>query len=175
MANRWAVDLSLWLGSMTPRASGAAAIPLAGFELSGRWRIREPIELGFSLFGGGSGDPNNNDMNTVAVGGFMVDARWRFLYDRPWNIAAVAGLGVMSAAAKAGATDTDKQGRGALRVGAAVERRFEHWAIEADFRIFAIQKNDSVTLLDQPTQRTYDAARYGCTGAYLTIGGSYYF
>jgi len=175
MANRWAVNLSLWFGSMTPRADGAEAIPLAGLELSGRWRIREPIELAFSLFGGGSGDPNMNDMNTVNIGGFMVDARWRFLYDRPWNIAAIAGIGVMSASAKSGATDTDKQGRGSLRVGAAVERRFEHWAIEADFRIFALQKNDSVVLLDQPTPRTYAAARYGLTGAYLVFGGSYYF
>lgn len=175
MANRWAVNLSLWFGSMTPRTSGAGSIPLAGLELSGRFRIREPIELAFSLFGGGSGDPNNNDMNTVSVGGFMIDARWRFMYDRPWNVAAVAGIGVMSAAAKAGATDEDKAGRGSLRVGVAVEHRWEHWAIEGDFRIFAIQKNDSVTLLDQPSQRTYLAQRYGLTGVYLVLGGSYYF
>jgi hypothetical protein len=175
MANRWAVNLSLWFGSMTPRVSGSNGVPLAGFELAVRWRIREPIELALALQAGGGADPNNNDMNSVTFGGLFIDARWRFMADQRWNVAALAGLGTVSMTAKAGGTDTEKQGRGALRVGAAVERRFDNWAIEADFRILAVTKNDAVTTVDMPSVRTYQVSRYGATGANLTIGASYYF
>jgi len=171
----WSVHLALWFGSVTPRVSGAENIPLAGLDIEGRYRLREPIELALSIHAGGGADPNGNDANSVSFGGLFVDARWRFMYDRPWNIAATAGLGIVAAAAKEMATDDEKQGRGALRVGAALEHRWTHWAIELDFRLMAVLKNDSVTTIDVPTQRTYNAARYGLTGANLAIGGSYYF
>jgi hypothetical protein len=169
MDDRWAVDLSLWFGSATARVSGADSVGLAGLELSGRWRIREPIELALSLQAGGG------DNNTVSAGGLWVDARWRFAAQERWNWIALAGLGAMSITAKEGASDTEKLGRGALRVGGGVERRFAHWALEADFRIAAITKNDQVTTIDLPTQRTYQLSRYGVMSAYFTVGGTYYF
>lgn len=175
MASRWAVNLSLWFGGFTPRVDGSTSIPLAGLELSGRFRIAEPIELALSLQAGGGQDPNNNDMNSASVGGIFIDARWRFLYDRPWNVAAIVGIGSMSATAKSGATDEEKQARGALRVGVAVEHRWTHWAIEGVFRIEALRNNDAVTTVDLPSRRTYQLSRYGSTGANLVFGGSYYF
>ena len=175
MGHRWSVHAALWFGSVTPRVSGADKIALAGLDLEGRYRLIEPIELALSLHAGGGADPNGNDANSVSFGGFFVDARWRFMYDRPWNIAALAGLGFISASAQSMATDTEKQARGALRVGAALERRWTHWAIEADFRLMAVLKNDSVSTIDLPTQRTYQVSRYGLTGANLAFGGSYYF
>jgi hypothetical protein len=167
MADRWAVDLSLWLGSANPRVDNAKEAAVGGLELSGRFRIRSDIEVALDLQAGGG----NND--TVAMAGLWADFRYRFLSERPWNWIGVVGVGVMSASGK-DASDDDKKGRGAFRIGTGVERRFGSFALEADLRFYMMGQQPNVVVVSPPTAAN-QLAHYNVTGGTLVIGASYYF
>jgi len=136
-------------------------------ELAGRFRIVRSFEIGLSLWGGGA------TKGALGTGGLFIDGRYRFLADRPWNVFASLSLGAASVADK-GASEREKAGRGALRLGVGVERRFGAFAIEAHLRILGISENDKFMPIDLPTPSDAMAADKLAGGA-LTIGGTYYF
>ena len=80
--------------------------------------IRPAIEVALAFEGAGN--------QGISTAGFFAEFRYRFMAERPWTPFALAGLGVQSAADKTG-TDTEKKGRGALRIGGGIERRFGAW------------------------------------------------
>ena len=166
MADRWAVGLAIGSLGLTPQTSGAATTSFGMLELGGRWRVLPAIEIGLSLFGGGS-DPN------LSASGLFADFRYRFRADRPWNVFALAGIGVVSAGDKDGTSD-EKAGRGALRAGVGVERRFAHLALEAELRLVAVAKHDGLPMSDIEST-SYNLERYGLRGGSLTFGANYYF
>jgi hypothetical protein len=167
MANRWAVALDLGSIGLTPKTSGADTTSFGMLELSGRFRIRPAIEVGLMVFGGGSA-------GNLSTSGLFADFRYRFLADRPWNVYALAGFGVVSAADKMDSS-TETKGRGAVRIGGGVERRFEHFALQAELRFVAVAQNRDVEATDSVTTQAYLLERYGLGGGSLSIGASYYF
>jgi hypothetical protein len=167
MDRRWAIAFALGLESVTPHHDTAQNASLGVLQLSGRVRVRPDIELALTLGAGGG----END--TLTTGGLYFDFRYRFMAEQPWNVLALAGFGVATVAGK-NAPDADHKGRGSLRIGAGIERRFDTWALEADLKLFGIGENSSVAPVYPETQ-PYQVARYGLSGAVFDIGASFYF
>jgi len=163
MTRRWAIDLSLGGQSLTAKHTGAQAVGFGGLELAARFRIRPAIEVALAFEGAGN--------QGISTAGFFAEFRYRFLAERPWTPFALAGLGVVSAADKTG-TDTEKKGRGALRIGGGIERRFGAWGLEATLRLVGIGENKAVM---DVTTRGQELARYSASGAELVVGGTFYF
>ena len=163
MTRRWGIDLSLGGQSLTAKHAGAQAVGFGGLELAARFRIRPAIEVALAFEGAGN--------QGISTAGFFAEFRYRFMAERPWTPFALAGLGVQSAADKTG-TDTEKKGRGALRIGGGIERRFGAWGIEATLRLVGIGENKQVM---DVTTRGQELARYSASGAELVVGGTFYF
>jgi hypothetical protein len=165
MARRWAVALSLGSLGLTPDRQGADTVTFGVLELAGRFRIAPAIELGVSFTGGGAME------GELETGGLFVDARYRFLANRPWNVFALLSLGVVSVALD-DAPDDAKRGRGALRLGFGVERRFRALALQAELRLVGVGENADY-MVEEPTPAA-EVSRAKLNGGSLTIGGVYY-
>jgi hypothetical protein len=166
MDRRWSLSLSFGTLGLAPDRDEAETVSFGMAELAGRFRIRSFVDIGLSLYGAGAGEGD------LSSGGIYVDARYRFLAERPWNIWALLSLGVASVASDDQA-DKAKQGRGSFRIGAGVERRFTAWALHAELRLVGISENDDF----EPTEVTpnNEMAKAKLNGGSLTIGGSFYF
>jgi hypothetical protein len=162
MARRWSVDLALGGESLKAKRDGAEAVGFGGLELAARFRIRPAIEVALALQAAGN--------QGISTAGIFAEFRYHFMAERPWSPFACAALGIASAADKSG-TDTEKKGRGALRLGGGIERRFGALGIEATLRLVGIAENKEVMAV---TTRGQELARYGASGAELVIGGTYY-
>ena len=166
MDRRWAVSLSLGTLGLEPDREDAKTVSFGMLELAGHFRIRPFIDVGLSIYGGGAGEGD------LSAAGLYIDARYRFLAERPWNVWALLSIGVTSVAAE-DQSDEAKQGRGSLRLGAGVERRFGAWGIHAELRLIAVGENTDF----EPTEITpnNEMAKSKLNGGSLTIGGSFYF
>lgn len=166
MDRRWSVSASL--GSLGLRADrdGADNVSFGMLELAGHFRIRAFVDVGLSIYGGGA------TKGELSTGGLYIDGRYRFLAERPWNLWALLSLGVASAADKDGSDDA-KRGRGSVRVGFGVERRFRAFALHAELRLVGIGENKDFT----PAAITPndEVAKSKLNGGSLTLGGSFYF
>ena len=168
MKRRWAVALGIGAASFKPsQPDGASTTGFATFELAGRFRIRPAIELALALGGGTSYD------NNYTASRIVLDFRYRFMAERPFNIYALGGIGVGSVTGK-DPTDKEKKGRGALRIGGGGELRFDNLAVSAELRINAIGENKEVP---DPimTSTRYQLERFGTSGFELLLGATYYF
>jgi len=166
MSRRWSVSLSIGSLGLRPEREGADSVTFGMVELAGKFRIRPFVDLGLSFHGGGAG---KGDLSTA---GLYIDGRYRFLAERPWNVWALLSLGVSSVAAK-DQSDDAKQGRGSVRIGFGVERRFRAWAIHAELRLVGIGENKDFA----PTEISPndEMAKAKLNGGSLTVGGSFYF
>jgi hypothetical protein len=167
MAHRFAVGLELGALGLHRDVEGATDVSFGVGELAGRYRIVRSFELGLSLWGGGA------MKGTLSTGGLFIDGRYRFLAERPWNVFASLSLGVVSVADEEAGEDA-KAGRGALRFGVGIERRFGALAIEAQLRLMGVGENEKFMPVDLPTPNDAMASDKLSGGA-LTVGGTYYF
>jgi len=166
MANRW--GLTVGLGAQALKSSdtaGADDVGFATYELGGRFRIIPSIEVALSLAAGANRDDSYS--------GLWADFRYRFMAERPWNIYAYFGLGAGSAGAKDG-SDAERHGRGALRLGGGVERRFDVFALSAELRVLGFAANDQSPPVAPPTTR-YELSHDSIAGLGLVLGATYYF
>jgi len=167
MASRWAVDLALGGYSLRPKgASETTGFGVLG--LAGRFRLRPTMELALGLALGGG----NRDGVDLSMGALYAEFRYRFRAEQPWNVFVLGGLGVGSVARKSG-SDTERKGRGMLRLGGGVERRFGSFALEGTLSAIAIGEDKDVPATDAP-DIGYAFARYGVSGLALMLGATAY-
>jgi hypothetical protein len=165
MDRRWSIHAGIGSLGLRPDRDGTDNTSFGIIDLDGRFRIRRWIDVGLSLYGGGTkGD--------IGTGGLYIDGRYRFLAERPWNVFALLSLGVASVSDKQ-ATEDEKRGRGSVRIGVGVERRFRVWALDLQLRIQGIAKNKDVDTV--PMTLADDLAKSKLTGGSLTLGGTFYF
>lgn len=166
MDRRWSVGLSFGALGLGPDRDGADDVSFGMVELAARFRIRSFVDVGLSLHGGGAAEGD------LTAAGIYLDGRYRFRAERPWNLWALLSLGVASVAAE-DQTDEAKRGRGSLRIGVGVERRFRLWALHAELRLVHVGENKDF----EPTAITPndEMAKSKLNGGSLTIGGSFYF
>lgn len=166
MDRRWSISASLGWETLTIQAGEKPKVAFGMLELDGRFRIRPAIQVGLVLMGGGTaGD--------ISLGGLYAEFRYRFRVEEKWNLWAAGALGVMSAAQKM-ASDDEKQGRGSLRLGGGLERRFGGFAVDAELHLVAIGENKKAPDPVMPSTAG-QLSRYGLNGASLMIGVTYYF
>jgi hypothetical protein len=159
----WAIDLALGGQSLTAKDPGAQAVGFGGLELAARFRIVPAMEVALAFDAAGN--------QGIGLAGFLAEFRYHFMAERPWTPFVLGGLGIVSVADKTG-TETEKKGRGALRVGGGIERRFGAWGLEATLRLMGIGENKQVM---DVTTRGQELARYSASGVELVIGGTFYF
>ncbi len=161
MANRWAIDVGLGLQSLKTNDDN---IGFVTYEIGVRLRIIRSLELALTIAAGA----NHAD----SFGGLWADVRYNFMAERRWNVFAYFGLGVASASAK-DADSNDSAGRGALRFGAGVERRFDVFSISAELRVLGLGANNQSSPID--TSPESELAAESASGIGLVIGSTYYF
>jgi hypothetical protein len=167
MERRWAIAAGLGSETLHVDGDGAPRVPFAVLELALRLRVVPTFEVALAFTAGGA---TKGDLTTS---GLYLEGRYRFLAGRPWNIFLLASLGVASVAPEDG-NDVEKRGRGSLRLGGGIERRFGAFAIEASLRAVGIGKNEDVPLMTPATNDNAMTA-LGVSGGTLSIGALYYF
>lgn len=169
MARRWAGELAIGGAGLKPKGdTDSTGFGMLG--VAGRFRLRPAIEFAAGITFGGA----KVDTFQLSTSALYLEFRYRFLAEQPWNVFALGGLGVASVAQRGAGTD-ERKGRGMLRLGGGVERRFGGgFAVDATLRILAIAENnpDAVTeILDPP----FTFAHFGVSGLAFAVAGTYYF
>jgi hypothetical protein len=167
MAKRWAIGLALGADVLVPDTTSTQKLSFGTLELAGRFRIKPAMELALALHGGGA------MKGEVSAAGLYLDFRYRFMAEQPLNVYVLGGLGVL-AVANENAPEAEKQGRGTLRIGSGVERRFNWFALSAEMRIVGVGENADVTEAMPPTLAN-QLARYSLSGFSVALGASLYF
>ena len=166
MDRRFSISAAIGPLGLKPKDTDRESLTFSMLELGGHFRIRPFIDVGISFYGAGA------TKGELSTGGLFLDARWRFLAERPWNLWALLSLGVASVAHE-DQSEAAKQGRGCVRLGFGIERRFRAWAIHGELRLVGIGENKDfepmgTTLNDEMADREL-------SGGSLTFGGSFYF
>ena len=184
MANRWAVGFSLGSMSLAPDAQPDDKTAFALGELALRFRATRHFELELAVGGGRERTADNQD-GELAVSTALLAARYRFRPEAAWNWFVTGGLGG-AAVTRHDATDQERQDatQPVAMLGVGVERRFRHFAIQAEARAIGIgdkarddapmPATDPATaeMTTAPPSPVVDQKR---AGGSLSIGLSYYF
>ncbi len=181
MANRWAVGLSVGSFGLAPSSAPDAKSQFDVGELSLRFRATPHLELELHMAGGHEqlADGTQSD-NQLAAGAIAV--RYRFMIENDWNWWLMGGLGqavIDSQYATSDQVNADTRGLG--EVGAGVERRWDHFALQAELRGVGLgqtkAQKDAVPVAGGAAPPSLGRAAPGDTlsGGSLTIGASYYF
>jgi len=188
MANRWSVGLSLGSMSLAPEGQPDNKTDFGVGELALRFRATLHLELEVSA-GGGREQLADNQQGDREVNVAALSARYRFRPEAAWNWFVMGGIGGASVTRH----DATKQERddathplGMLGIG--IERRFRHFALQAEARAIGIgdkDRNDAMVESPLPTKPGAPAAMATTippaapsqkqSGGALTIGLSYYF
>ena len=181
MANRWSIGLSFGGMSLAPKDSPDDTTGFAIGELALRYRVTRHLEL--ELSAGGGRERTSDDMEgDLSVTAAALSARYRFMPEAAWNLFVMGGIGGASVV-RHDATDQERkdatQPFGMLGVG--IERRFRHFAIEAELRGIGMgkAKDDAsdppvaeTAVMSPTTTRDPGVER---SGASFSVGVSYYF
>ncbi len=192
MAHRWAVGLSLGHLSLAPRDTPDGKTDFGVGELALRFRATRHLELELAI-GGGRQQAQDGTQGDLDVKTGMLGVRWRFLPEHRWNIFASGGIGGIEIAQHGADAQTFKDAeRPMMELGVGLERRWRHFALQAELRAISAGPQKDSTVMAQPagtapaptttttTQPpaptpTMSATPDNMTGAVLTIGASYYF
>jgi len=188
MANRWAVGLSLGSMNLAPDGQSDNQTGFGIGELALRFRATPHLELELSV-GGGREQLANNQQGDLEVNTAALALRYRFRPEAAWNWFVMGGLGGASVVSH----DATKQERDDAThplgmVGIGLERRFHHFALQAEARAIGIgdKTRNSDTMAAPPPAEPGAMATttpppvpvapsQKQSGGALTIGLSYYF
>jgi hypothetical protein len=188
MANRWAVGLSLGQLSLAPKDSPDAKTDFGVGELSLRFRATPHLELELAG-GGGRQTLNDGTQGQLEAHTGVFALRYRFAPEQRWNwwlMGGVGGISVVEHGAGDQAVQDSQRPLGELGVG--VERRFRHFALQAELRGVGVgvAKASPPPPEAMPTPVSGGGANPASSpmsttmsdklsGGQLTIGASYYF
>jgi hypothetical protein len=188
MDHRWALGLSVGSMNLRPRGESEDKTEFTIGELALRFRASPHLELELSA-GGGREQLDDDRQGDLEVATIAIAARYRFNPEGAWNWFLMGGIGGGSVTFR---DATDQERDDALHplalLGIGVERRFHHFAIQAEARVVAIGDKHHDDAMDLPARggevaamattvtpptTTSPSARLG--GGAITIGASYYF
>ena len=166
MADRWSVGLGI--GSVGLHAPDTSASTYSIGELALRFRLAPHFELEATLGGG-----NSSDGGTTSIGMATLGARYIFQPRADWNVWVMGALGAL--AINDDPQDSSSQvNRAVVEAGMGIERRFAHFALQAEIRAIAAsapkQTDDATARTDTMTTPAGTLA-----GGELTLGASWYF
>jgi len=191
MAHRFAVGLSLGHLSIGSRDTTDDKADFGVGELAIRFRATLHIELELAV-GGGREQAQDGTQGDLDIKTAMLGVRWRFFPEHRWNIFASGALGAMQIAQHGADDQTFKDSqRPMMQLGVGLERRWRHFALQAELRAISAGPQKDSTVMAQPagtapapntttTQPpaptpTMSATPDNMAGGVLSIGASYYF
>ena len=181
MANRWAVGLSVGSLSTAPKGTPDDKTQFGIGELALRFRATRHLELELAV-GGGREQKSDGSQGDAEVHTAQLAVRYRFCPANRWNWWLMGGIG-SEAVQPHGSTDQAFQDaeRPMGTFGVGLERRFAHFALQAELRAVGIGPGKAtnepvmgtanVTTQPQPAAPADDHL----SGGALTLGASYYF
>jgi hypothetical protein len=187
MANRWAIGLSVGTMSLAPEDQPDDQTAFGIGQLALRFRATPHLELELAV-GGGREQRADNQQGDLEVNTATIAARYRFRPEAAWNWFVMGGLGGASITrhdATKQERDDAAQPLGTLGIG--IERRFHHFALQAEARAIGIgdkHVNDdqmaAAPTASQPgamatTTSPPVTPNEKRSGGALSIGLSYYF
>lgn len=142
MSRRWAVGLSLGTMTLAPDGAPDDKTAFAIGELALRFRATRHFELELAV-GGGRERTSDDQDGDLAVSAAMLAARWRFFPEHAWNFYVMGGLGGASVT-RHDATDQERNDamQPLAMLGIGVERRFRHFALQAELRAVGMGNKD---------------------------------
>jgi hypothetical protein len=185
MSRRWAIGLSLGGMSLAPESRPEDETAFAVGELALRFRATRHLELELAVGGGRERTEDNLD-GELEVSSAVLAARWRFRPEHAWNWFVMAGLGG-AAVTRHDATDDERSdaSQPLVTLGLGLERRFRHFALQAEARIVGMGTKDRGEEMAQradartPAEMDVVVAPSGVDekrgGGAFSIGLSYYF
>jgi hypothetical protein len=187
MDNRWALGLSIGSMSLAPRGQSEDKTAFTIGELALRFRATPHLELELSA-GGGRERLDDDRQGDLEVGTIALAARYRFNPEGAWNWFLMGGIGGASVTFHdATQEERDDATHPLALLGIGVERRFHHFAIQAEARVVAVgDKHRDDPAMDLPggevaamatavTPPTTTSPGDRLGGGAITIGASYYF
>jgi hypothetical protein len=177
MADRFAINVNLGGFSVAP--DGAEEGQETNFsvaELQLRFRATRRLEV-FLAFAGGRQQLDNDEEGELAMDQVTLGLRFNFRPEHHWNWYLMGGFGSTLIAPH----DTPEEARDDMRRGHAVfgiglEHRWQSFALSAELRGIAVEKDeDMVVTQDLPIRdgNLMDGRELG--GGQFTLGGSFYF
>jgi hypothetical protein len=167
MADRWSVGFGI--GSVGLHAPDASPSSYAIGEFAFRFRLAPHFELETTLGGGNQSDNNG----ATSVGLATLGARYIFQPRADWNVWIVGAIGALSVRSDPNDASTQVD-RGMAEAGMGIERRFAHFALQAEFRAIAAGAPKQ-TDASARTDAMQPAASDTLAGAELSVGASWYF
>ncbi|HET7504103.1 MAG TPA: outer membrane beta-barrel protein [Kofleriaceae bacterium] len=187
MDNRWAIGLSVGSLSLAPDHQSDDKTAFTIGELALRFRATPHLELELSA-GGGREQLDDHVQGDLEVNMIALAARYRFNPEGQWNWFLMGGLGGASVTLHdATQEERDDATHPLGMLGIGVERRFHHFALQAEARVVGIgEKHHDDSAMDLPVQVEPAMATVGTPptttspgdrlgGGSITIGASYYF
>lgn len=186
MANRWAIGLSFGQMSLAPEGQPDNKTAFGIGALALRFRATPHVELELAV-GGGREQLADDQQGDLEVSTATIAARYRFRPEAAWNWFVMGGLGGASITRHdATKQERDDATRPLGTLGIGIERRFRHFAIEAEARAVGIgdkdRSNDKIEAppVSQPGAMATTVSPPMMpgekrSGGALSIGLSYYF
>jgi opacity protein-like surface antigen len=187
MANRWSVGFSLGSMSLAPDGQSDNKTAFGIGELALRFRATPRFELELAA-GGGRQQLDNNAQGDLQVSTVALAARFRFNPEGQWNWFLMGGLGAASVTSHdATQQQRDDATHPLVTFGVGVERRFHHFALQAEARVIGIGDKKQDAPMAEPVAApgamattvtpvpTTDSNDQKLGGGQFTIGASYYF
>jgi hypothetical protein len=153
MANRWSVSLAVGQMSMAPESSPDSKTAFGIGELALRFRATPHLELELAVVGGREQLPDNQEGDRE-VNTAVFAARYRFRPEEAWNWFLMGGLGGASVTRHdATQQERDDATRPLGMLGIGIERRFHHFALQAEARAIGIgdKSRNGDTMVEPPT------------------------
>jgi len=193
MANRWAVGFSIGQMGLAPESQPDNKTNFGVGELALRFRATPHLELELAV-GGGREQLADNQQGDREVNTALLAARYRFRTEEAWNWFLMGGLGGASVTRHdATKQERDDAGRPMAMFGIGIERRFRHFALQAELHAIGVgeKKNDVMAVPPPAAVPGTTGGQGGKTtvnvpsaplspsekqsGGALSIGLSYYF
>jgi opacity protein-like surface antigen len=189
MENRWAIGLSVGSMSLAPDGQPDSKTSFGVGELALRFRATPHLELELSA-GGGREQLADNQQGSLEVNTVALAARYRFNPEGAWNWFVMGGIGGASVTLHdATQKERDDATHPLGMLGVGVERRFHHFALQAELRAIGIgdkktsdpamaappPATDATAMTTTVTPPTTTSPSDKQSGGVFTIGLSYYF
>ena len=186
MQNRLSVGFSIGQATLANDATPDAKTDFAIGELTLRYRLRPEWEAEL-LLGGGTEKLKDGSQGDRQLSAATIGLRYRFRPADQLNWFLLAGIGGSAVASQsATSAERDAATRGHVQVGAGIEYRWTHLALQAEVRLTAMGQpksaSDAMPVVNDappsniapgPTPTT--SAQDTMSGGQMTIGASYYF
>ncbi len=190
---RWSIGLGIGGMNLAPHVAPDIGTDYSVGQLAVRYLLRRNIEIELTVGGGREKLADGSEGDREISQGVLA-LRYRFNPAQSWNWWLMAGMGSL-AVTRTEATDDEREAaaQSTLQFGAGVEKRWERFALQLEFRAVGVKAHDGQMTKDVPVDDvgwdpdgmlppdkaplppTPTSANDGMAGGQVVFSGNYYF